>query len=555
MLFSKIKGSSLLTALIFSFVLMVIVSAIAYNFRVGSLAVTTLINEERNINIDEGYIKNLADSGSLAIAHDETINNFRLETTPDSMIPKFYVNNTNVSLYSAEPFIFSYDVTHNFYNNGVNEYTKNIIFNTLIDSVYTQYDEDLCPINVPYVNTAAMSDNFAYRFAGDDSISQPGYVGYIQRNSSTLEISAEGNNTTVNKPLLLSSEYKFSLGWDLRAGSWYILLAVYDADKVYTSSTLLNNIMSNSAQAKIDLENWHEVTISVPAESTVSSGSVILTRWYHDSGADVPKPLILKKDEQSDTPGTYYLNFYNSTYNSGTEIFSALLSESVSTTNDFDVTKVFMTVPDKDFNLDASIPLVFMEDGSSSKVYQYNLHNLKTATYLGTLSTSVSQEPVLVKKNNTQSYLIYHNGKKFYIHDYTAGTLNVNEIVPGGQSFLKLPFYSQELEKIIPKFGALFIVTENNIYIDDFGGNTQMVNKISRPGGASEFQILRDNDGLIYIMPDGLTCQINGSCDEDDRLYIRDEGNCAGYTGGCDFIDELNNIGPYLGMVYKNIQQ
>ena len=70
----------------------------------------------------------------------------------------------------------------------------------------------------------------------------------------------------------------------------------------------------------------------------------------------------------------------------------------------------------------------------------------------------------------------------------------------------------------------------------------------------SGIQILRDNEGLIYAMPDGLTCTIDDNCDEANRLYIRDEGDCDNYTGGCSFIDGLNSIGSYLGIVYKNLQ-
>ncbi|AIT10327.1 hypothetical protein LO80_07855 [Candidatus Francisella endociliophora] len=544
----KLRGSSLLTALIFAFVLMVIVSAIAYNFRVSSLTIGTLIDEEQNINIDEGYVKNLADSGALATAIDENIDSFRFETIPTSMTPKFYVNNTSATLYAAEPFLFSYDVTHNFFNNGVNEYTKNIIFNTMKNSIYTQYEDDVYPINVPYVNTAAMADNAIYRFSGDSSISQLGYIGYIEKDNGTLNVNASGTSTTIDVPNDLSvTDYKFRVGWDLKSGFWNIFLATYDVNKVYTSSTSLNNIVSNSAQAKTDLENWQEVALTIPSGSTISSGSVILTKWYHDSNSDVPKPLILKKDEQSDTSGTYYLNFYNSTYDPVNGSFSASLSDGVSTTNNFDVNKVFIVVPDRDFNLNASSPLVFQEDGSVTKVFQFNLHSAGTITYLGSLSPTVEAEPVLIKRNATQSYLYYHNGSSYYSHYYSAGSLNTTALTP------IQGFWWQTIQKLIPKFGALFIVTEDNIYIDDFSsGTTNMMNRISI--NDSNYQFLRDVDGLIYAIPDGLTCQMSGNCNEADRLYIRDEGNCSGYTGGCDFIDDLNNIGSYLGMVYKNIQ-
>ena len=471
----KAKGSSLLTALIFSFVLMVIISAIAYNFRISSLSVGSLINEEKNMNIDDGYINNLASSGSLISSRDETINDFRFETIVNSITPKFYTNNTNSQLYQAEPFLLSYDITHNFYNNGINQYQSDIIFNTLANSIYTQYDPDIYPINIPYINTAAIVPDSSYNLGSGSTVAQYGYVGYIQRNTSSLDINASGTSTTVNisgvKFSDFSSDYKFSVGWDLRAGFLNIFLAIYDDNEVFTSSTSLDNLINNSTQAKLDLEDWQEVPISIPSGSTISSGSIILTKWYNDSSTSVPKPLILKKEEQSDTPGTYYLNFYNSSYDTNDESFSASLSDSESTTDDFDIDKVFMIAPDMDFDLRASIPLIFQENGTYTRVYEFNrLPN--TAELRGSLSPVVDTEPVLVKKNSVQNYLIYSNASKYYSHYYSAGSLNTTAI-SGGK------LVTGTIQKLIPKFGALFIVTDNDLYIDDFDtSTTSLVNKI-----------------------------------------------------------------------------
>ena len=130
-------------------------------------------------------------------------------------------------------------------------------------------------------------------------------------------------------------------------------------------------------------------------------------------------------------------------------------------------------------------------------------------------------------------YLIYSNGAStYYIHNYSPGVLDVNAITPI-HSVIGI------IEKIIPKFSALFIVTSSNIYIDSFDdGNDLLLNKI--PIVSGDYQILRDSDGKIYATAD----------DSITKYYIRTEGSCT--TDGCTIIDGLNNIGPSLGLVYRN---
>ena len=93
------KGSALLTALIFAFVLMVIVSSLAYNLRLSKLAITSLIDENTNVNIDEGYLKALFANGGVNSDITDTAGDFSFETTINSITPGFYPKNTNVALY------------------------------------------------------------------------------------------------------------------------------------------------------------------------------------------------------------------------------------------------------------------------------------------------------------------------------------------------------------------------------------------------------------------------------------------------------------------------
>ena len=78
----NIKGSALLTVLIFAFVVMVVVSSLAYTYKTGVLSVNSLNAQHINNNIDEGYIRNDLLQKDLSVAHDDTVGSTRLITTP-----------------------------------------------------------------------------------------------------------------------------------------------------------------------------------------------------------------------------------------------------------------------------------------------------------------------------------------------------------------------------------------------------------------------------------------------------------------------------------------
>ena len=119
-----IKGSALLTSLIFAFVLMVIISSLAYNFQISKSSIDSLVDDRVNTSVDNGYLEDLFVSASVDQTVDDTVGDFRFLTTVNSITPAFYPKNTNVALYQAEPYIMSHNLTHSFINDGVTEYKK-----------------------------------------------------------------------------------------------------------------------------------------------------------------------------------------------------------------------------------------------------------------------------------------------------------------------------------------------------------------------------------------------------------------------------------------------
>ncbi|MDE5009168.1 hypothetical protein NAI53_10360, partial [Francisella tularensis subsp. holarctica] len=77
---------------------------------------------------------------------------------------RFEYENTNAELYNAEAYLIRYDVTHQFYDNGVLEYIINFIYNLLPSFTLNQYEKTVIPFNLPYVNIDDMTNSvFGYK--------------------------------------------------------------------------------------------------------------------------------------------------------------------------------------------------------------------------------------------------------------------------------------------------------------------------------------------------------------------------------------------------------
>ncbi|QIV96564.1 hypothetical protein EDC55_1123 [Allofrancisella inopinata] len=535
----KLKGSSLLTALIFAFVLMVIISALAYNFRISALAVNTLVSKEENINVDEGYIDDIFVTNDVANTLDESIDesagSFRFFTTHNFTIPGFSFENINAELYQADPYLLSSNLTYKFFYNGIVESTKNLIFNSLIGDIMIQYSDNIYPLNVPYVNSDSIKDSLVINYKLDNSgkivSNKRAYIGYIEKNSNKLDIKASGTDSSVTVPTDLSiSDYKFSVGWDLKSGNWNIFLAVYDNDKTYTSSTTLDNLVDNASQAQVDLAGWQQIVM--PSGSGIVSGSTVLTKWFQDSSVDVPKPLILRKVIRSEGgEDVYDLDVHSSTYDANSKVFTATSPASFRSTSDLLSSNVTVALPDNLFTLDVVNPLV--QEGQNFMTYDPINYSLSSATQLAISSEGT---PVIVRKNNTDLYYIIFNGSQYYQYNYAGEAINGSQHVD---------YTGETINKIIAKFEALFIFTDQYLRINDFSTNTLSIISIDN---TKDYQILRDDNGQIYAMPDGLSCNINNSCDSNSRIYI--DTGCSTY---CDEITALNDIYSNLGLVYRNV--
>lgn len=524
----NIKGSALLTVLIFAFVVMIIVSSLAYTYRAGVLSVNSLNAKHINNNIDEGYIRNDLLQKDLSVAHDDTVGSTRLITIPTRVMSVFDEKHNNAELYQATSYFLSYELEHEFLYDGVSQSIKDIIVNKPDNNIYTQYENDTLPLNVPFVNIQAMTGALgSYKLSSSNNIedTENGYVGYISKSGNTLNINAIGTRFSVTVPNNLSTvDYKFIVGWSLVNGRWNMYLSAYDDNHIHTASTTLRKLIDSPAQAETNLNNWKTVG-GVPANN------IVLAKWYFNAYNDVPKLFILER-KISGAAKARDLDFYETTYSSSSNSYNASKTDAYETPASFDGDMVQAVVPDNLFTLDANKILV--QEGVNFRTYSPGEDpELGSAS---SLSVATESAPVVARKDATDLYYVIFNGNTYYQYNYTGGSIN------GEQT---KTYSGQTISKIIAKFGALFIFTNQYVYINDF--STNQLNRISI-NNTKQYQVLRDGDGNIYLMPDGLNCVIAGSCNTADRIYI--DQNCE-TNGDCVEIAKLNDLSEILGMIYK----
>lgn len=536
----KNRGSALLTSLIFAFVIMIVISSLAYNFRIGTLSINSLANQNINTQIDEGYIHDNLFEQDFTQAIDENIDDARFVTTP-TRVEFPFLSNSSAKLYEGEPFFASYELEHNFFYESVLQRTVNMIINEIeYNNFYTQYEEDIYPINVPYLNRSALSSQDATHKLDNGEIneSQIGYIGYLMKDGTNLDYSVSGNTGSLAIPNDINTDYKFSVGWDIVDGLRSFFLAVYNSDKVYTSSTTLDNLLNHGGQATTDLGNFELIT-GIPSGSTIASGSIILTKWYHDNSQAVPKPLILRKIDRS---GDHELDAYSPAYNSGNNSYEASLFDTFTSDTDFSSGSVFIVSPDWDANLGSAPPLVI----ENKNLLDFNRDgNYRFGDGTGSTNTQLQYagefEPLLVRRNESELFLILYDTDYLYRYIYSSANNPVLAITP-------LTSYAAggAIHKVIVRFGALFIFNNAFCYVVNFDDNAQILSRLNIASDQN-YQVLRDGSGEIYIMPNGLECMIDGNCNSANRIYI--SSGCTGYD--CSAVAKLNSLSNILGLIYE----
>ena len=289
------NGSALITVLIFSFVVMVIISTMTYSFRMSSLTISALVNTENHDSVSDGFLRDVFTSRDISKSFVENEGQYNFDFDNQNISNEFYHKNTNVELYKAEPRLDSNQIEYKFSYENIIKSTKEIIFNNLANVSVMQKNNTLYSLDVPFFSTLSMTDDEKlYKLsAGEILDSESGYIGYLKKKVVTneLDISTDSSLIMVTTPSDLEDDYLIAIGWNLKAGLWTMFLAIYDDNHAYTGSTSLLNIIENTAQATLDLSIWAPIVL----EPIMPIENIVLIKWYNNNAQGEPMPLILKR--------------------------------------------------------------------------------------------------------------------------------------------------------------------------------------------------------------------------------------------------------------------
>lgn len=250
---TKITGSALLMALIFSFVIMVMLGGLLYTFKMGMLTTKSIIKNSNDKVLGESYISKAKDDINFTKSSEFEIGKSKFEiTVNEDDISSFFPTMTNAELFQSQEYK-SYDVIYKAFNQGTKvDLTERIIYNALAANTYQNFDGDYTPINVPMINPEAMTNyqERIYRLKSDGSIENApkGFIGFVEKQNKQLNIFTDKAKIGVAIPDGMGTDYKVKIGWNLEKGKWTLYLLLYDTDKLFTSSIALDDLLSEDVK-------------------------------------------------------------------------------------------------------------------------------------------------------------------------------------------------------------------------------------------------------------------------------------------------------------------
>lgn len=470
---SKVSGSALLMALVFSFVIMVMLTGLLYTFKMGLLTTKSIIKNNNEKVLGETYIYKVKDDINFTKSSEFEIGDskFQIIVNKDN-ISSFFPNNTNVELFQSQQYD-SYDVIYKAFNLGTHvDLTERIIYNALAANSYQSFDDDFIPINVPMINIDAMTDyqERIYRLKSDGTIDDTpkGFIGFIQKQNKQLNIFTK--NAKIGVPILdkMATDYKVKVGWNLEKGKWRLYLLLYDTDKLFTTDILLDDLINEEVKGLAadnealgnQIGKWQAVTsgggrgMSSSGEQFIKDG-IIDVVWYFDKNDAPPELLIVRSGGQNQSGSNtndnatkrkkitrQQLEVYYSEYSSINKNYVVKLADKIDFKEELNEDTVKLLVPDMASNLEANMVLIFHPNDQSKTLMGISDFNYNGDHRVGkSLDTYVDGEnfgkPIIVSKSNDSIYIITFEPNKLHRYEYKKGY----------GSFISLEYGSNSLEK------------------------------------------------------------------------------------------------------------
>ncbi|AJI45932.1 hypothetical protein IBE11_08230 [Francisella tularensis subsp. novicida] len=573
---TKVSGSALLMALIFSFVIMVMLTGLLYTFKMGLLTTKSIIKNNNEKVLGETYISKVRDDINFTKSAELEIGDskFQIIVNKDD-VSSFFPNNTNAELFQSQQYN-SYDVIYKAFNLGTHvDLTERIIYNALVANSYQNFDGDFIPINVPMINPDAMTDyqERIYRLKSDGTIDDmpKGFIGLIQKQNRQLSIFTKNAKIGVPIPEKMATDYKVKVGWNLEKGKWRLYLLLYDTDKLFTTDILLDDLLDEEKVKGLEADNealgnqigkWQAVIsgggrgMSSAGEQFIKNG-IIDVVWYFDKNDAPPELMMVRSVRQNQTGSDtkkktskfkkitrQQLEIYYSEYSSGNKNYVVKLADRLEFKEELNEDTVKLLVPDMASNLEANMVLIFHPNEQSKTLMGISDFNYNGDHRVGkSLDTYIDGEsfgkPVIVSKSNDSMYIITFEPNKLHRYEYKKGF----------GSFISLEFGSNGLEKefdfdsenngdmvvvglsnskkeddkkdagiqlVVPKFGYLFVFTPDKVMQlnYDFEILQEIDLGVSNPQILADFDAVKNTINKIYIQSEALEVKAQEISDE-----------------------------------------
>ncbi|QIV96533.1 hypothetical protein EDC55_11240 [Allofrancisella inopinata] len=562
-MFKRIKsnnnsGSVLLMALIFSFVIMVMLTALLYSFKMGLLTTKSIIKNSNEKVIGETYIASAKDDIDFSKPSELKIGNSTFKITVDEDdISTFFPKNSNAELFQAQQYS-SFKSTYKAYNDGSKvDLAKKIIYNVPSANIYKNYNTDYVPINVPMIDIAAMTDYQArnYRLTIDGRLKDApkGFIGFIEKQNKQINIFINKAKIGVPIPQGMGTDYKIKVGWNLENGQWQLVLLMYDINKLFTTSVALEDLLADNvegleADTKAlgdEIGKWQPV-ISGDSKGGSSGASFVRENifdaaWYFED-SDAPPQILLARKADQKKGNQEVLEVYYSTYSTTNNQYSLKLGDSLNLKANLKEENVKLLVPDFANNLDAKMAFIFHPNNQSKNLTGISDFNYNGDHRVGkSLDTYIDGEsfgkPVIISKSDNSLFIVTFEPDKVHRYEYKKGLgsfISLDFGTNGLEKELKTQdeeddvfklFLSKDdnneqnkdiVEQIIAKFGYLFVFTKTKVMQMD--ENLEILQEIDLSG--EEPQILADLEAVkntinkIYIQPKALDAKVQEIRDE-----------------------------------------
>ena len=588
---AKVSGLALLMALVFSFVIIVMLTSLLYTFKMRLLTTKSIIKNNNEKVLGETYISKVKDDINFTKSSEFEIGDskFQIIVNKDNISP-FFPNNTNAELFQSQQYD-SHDVIYKAFNLGTHvDLTERIIYNALAANSYQSFDDDFIPINVPMINLDAMTDyqERIYRLKSDGTIDDApkGFIGFIQKQNRQLNIFTK--NAKIGVPILdkMATDYKVKVGWNLEKGKWRLYLLLYDTDKLFTTDILLDDLINEEVKGLAadnealgnQIGKWQAVTsgggrgMSSSGEQFIKDG-IIDVVWYFEKNDAPPELLIVRSGGQNQSGSNtkdnttkrkkitrQQLEVYYSEYSSTNKNYVVKLADKLDFKEELSEDTVKLLVPDMASNLEVNMVLIFHPNDQSKTLMGISDFNYNGNHRVGkSLDTYIDGEsfgkPIIVSKSNDSMYIITFEPNKLHRYEYKKGYGSFISLEYGSNGLEKefdldnqnsdmvvvsLPESKKEADKkdegiqlVVSKFGYLFVFTPDKVMQlnYDFDMLQEIDLAASSPQILADFDAVKNTINKIYIQSEALDLKVQEIRDElgdEDQPQDKSEINDKG---------------------------